>query len=195
MEAVLKDPYFAAGQGIADLTYDEYSASPVCHQLGPLLARGNVACLSLSKSAGVAAARLGVLFADPTVLSQIVRLTDMFSLDRFQVLLVEALFSREGIAARRRLIARTRALTEVIADLVQAVGVPERAILPHPAHFVTVDTTDVPVLAQALLPVTDCKAFPSEGLLRLAATERTAAALRAMRADDCCAATATGIEA
>ena len=61
--SLLANPYFAAGRGVLDLTYDEYTPSPLSRRLGPLLARGNVACLSLSKSAGVAAARLGLLFA------------------------------------------------------------------------------------------------------------------------------------
>lgn len=170
-----------AGPAVVDCTYDDLGDDPVLPRVGRFLGGDAVLCTSLAKSTGLAGARLGLLFAAADVVAEIEAEAGPHRLDAFQLAVLEALFSEDGLLAWRTMIGEARALRAACADHI-------RALLPCGTVTAAVGTVvyarfdaDCQQHLPDLVAATGATVFPVERVLRVRVTTATANALAALR--------------
>ncbi|MEV4313816.1 pyridoxal phosphate-dependent aminotransferase [Actinocrispum sp. NPDC049592] len=170
-----------AEPAIVDCTYDDLSEDPVLPRIGRFLNGEAIFCTSLAKSTGLAAARLGLLFAAAGIVAKIEAEAGPHRLDAFQLAALDTLFSVDGLRAWQSMVDHVRAQRAACADHI-------RTLLPCGTVTAAVGTVvyvsfdpDCRNHVPGVVAATEATVFPIERVLRVRVTKATVNALAALR--------------
>jgi histidinol-phosphate/aromatic aminotransferase/cobyric acid decarboxylase-like protein len=167
---------------ILDLTYDPFCDVPLCRYIKDFYRENVIICLSFSKAFGLAGALLGVLIADPCLISTLSAYQENFVFDYFQWAIGHTLFQEKWLTFTQRKILQTQQLRTTLYDALCKAHFCESVFLAN-ANFICICLRDSSLI-QSFIKGAACKWFPNERLLRLTVNAKTQDFLAAHRAQE-----------
>lgn len=168
--------------GILDLTYDFFASDPLYPALSELCSLRLISCLSLSKAVALAGARIGIIVAQPDFVADLSKNQDRFSVDYFQLSVIDTLFDSQWTQEYLTIInwvhqARMK-LQNLLMDLL-----PDVLLGPCEANFIPVYTDSISSeFVDILIENTACKIHRGDKLLRITVNRRSLEGVRRLHA-------------